>query len=88
MRIARQHQASHDMQEELHQTRVTEVQRSFTGKTALVLMKVWMCSVALHLRLSVSVNATHCVYDEMSDMLLLFRVTLRTTSADVLVHSG
>ncbi len=41
MRIARQHQASHDMQEELHQKRVTEVQRSFAGKTALVLVKVW-----------------------------------------------
>ncbi len=40
MRIARQHQASHDMQEELHQKRVIEVQRSFAGKTALVLVKV------------------------------------------------
>ncbi len=40
MRIARQHQASHDMQEELHQKRMLEVQRSFAGKTAVVLVKV------------------------------------------------
>ncbi len=40
MRIARQHQASHDMQEELHQKRILEVQRSFAGKIAVVLVKV------------------------------------------------
>ncbi len=40
MRIARQHQASHDMQEELHKKRMLEVQRSFAGKTAVVLVKV------------------------------------------------
>ncbi len=39
MRISQKHQASHDMQEEFHQKRVLEVQRSFAGKKALLLVK-------------------------------------------------
>ncbi len=43
MRIAPQHQASHNLQKDMHHKRVLEVQRSLAGKTALVLLKVYLC---------------------------------------------
>ncbi len=63
MHVARQHQASHDMQEELHQKRMLEVQRSFAGKTAVVLVKVHtfpFVVVGGSLMLSAHIGAKYC----------------------------